>query len=73
MWQEISPEEKKGYDDRAAASKEQYEKDMAVYRNHPMVKKFEKASGATKRKPKQKAVGRFVSGGRCRGRGGVVE
>jgi len=53
MWRELSADEKKVYEDRNAEQKEQFEKEMVEYRNHPAVKAFEKASGTAKKKPKK--------------------
>jgi len=61
MWQNLPPDEKKVFEDRNAEAKEKFEKELAEYRSHPSVKKFEKASGTVKKakpkpKPKRKAA-----------------
>jgi len=72
MWNKLTPEEKKVYEDKTDALKQQYEKDMAEYKNSAGFKKYDKAIKNIKKlgkpKPKAKAaVGR--GGGRGGGRG----
>jgi len=69
MWKDISEEEKKAYDDKHNELKEQYEKDMAEYKNSDNFKKYDRAlKTITKKvaKPKMKPGGK----GAGRGRGG---
>jgi len=71
MWQNVTPEEKKTYEDKHNELKEQYEKDMAEYKNSDNFKKYDRAlKTITKKvsKPKMKAGGKGA--GRGRGRGG---
>jgi len=71
MWNNISPEDKKAYDEKQATLKEQYEKDLAEYKNSDNFKKYDRAlKTITKKpvKPKMKPGGKGA--GRGRGRGG---
>jgi len=82
LWGKLTPEEKKVYEEKTDALKEQYEKDMAEYKNSPYFKKYDKALKAiTKKKvPKAKAkaakggkgAGRGAGGGKGRGRGAAA-
>ena len=68
MWNEIDSEEKKVWEEKAAADKEKYVKELAEYKANPLVKKYEKAC---KPNPKKKPAPR--GGGRGGGKGQVFQ
>lgn len=71
MWKNITPEEKKEYEDKHNELKEKYEKDMAEYKSSDNFKKYDRALKLiTKKgaKPKMRPGGKGA--GRGRGRGG---
>ena len=71
MWKALSAEDKKVYEDKAQELKEQYEKDLAEYKNSAGFKKFDRAMKAVSApKPKAKPPPAAGGGGRGRGRGG---
>mmetsp|Transcript_102896 Transcript_102896/g.320623 ORF Transcript_102896/g.320623 Transcript_102896/m.320623 type:complete len:1217 (+) Transcript_102896:71-3721(+) len=76
MWQKLTAEEKKVYEEKAEELKKQYDKDMAAYKNTASFKKYDKAiKNINKKKhgakPKKKALvkGRGAGGGKGRGGG----
>lgn len=76
LWGKLTPEEKKVYEDKTNVLKEQYEKDMAEYKNSANFKKYDKALKAISKKKvpkgKAKAVKGAGKGGKGRGRGAVA-
>mmetsp|Transcript_36179 Transcript_36179/g.115064 ORF Transcript_36179/g.115064 Transcript_36179/m.115064 type:complete len:1222 (-) Transcript_36179:108-3773(-) len=70
MWSNLSAEEKAIYEKKTEALKEQYEKELAEYKNSANFKKYDKALKAITKKPKAKAKPAEAKGGRGRGGGG---
>lgn len=70
LWNNISPEEKKAYEDKQAELKEQYEKDLAEYKNSDNFKKYDRALKTITKKPVPKMKPGGKGAGRGRGRGG---
>lgn len=78
LWQSLEPEEKKEYEEKAAALKAAYDEQLAVYRSSPGFKSYQNAvsnisgakakKAAAKAKAKAKAVAAKAAASKAKGR-----